>query len=203
MNYSSQYSTYLFSIARIGETVTFSLSIEREDNTHPDYDITLSVVISQPVEDIINVLFDPAMVTSNTPFPGGINTTLTLDQLSYTMNFPSLILEFDGVVGELGGIEQPVQLSGYIEYQSNPSNGRTYSEPIAFPDLYIRDLDFNFSLLSTSLNLTDGPLVVVNEVTVCRAQFRNIVGPSANLNLLVELNDVHMNITDAEIVHIG
>ena len=38
---------------------------------------------------------------------------------------------------------------------------------------------------------------------MCRAQFRNIVGPSANLNLLVELNDVHMNITDAEIVHIG
>ena len=199
----SHYSAHLFSIARIGETITFSLSIEREDNTHPDYDITLSVVISLPVEDIINVIFDPAMVISNISFPGGINATLALDQLSYSMNFPRLIFGFDGIVGELGGIKQPVRLSGYIEYQSDPSNGHMYSEFIAFPDLYIRDLDFNFSLLSTSLDLTDGPLVVVNEVSVCRAQFRNIVGPSANLNLLVELNDVHMNITDAEIVHIG
>ena len=203
MNYSSQYNTHLFRIVQIGETITYSVSIERADNTHPDYNITLLVVISLPVEDIINVFFDPAMVTSNTSFPGGINSTLTLDQLSYTMNFPRLILEFDGVVGELGGIEQPVQLSGYIEYQSNPSNGRAYSEPIAFPDLYIRDLNFSFSLLSTSFGLTEGSQVVVNEVTVYRAHFSNIIGPSANLSLLVEVDGVYMNITDAEIVHIG
>lgn len=78
-----------------------------------------------------------------------------------------------------------------------------YTELITFPEVFVRNVEFSFELLSTSSGVTNGSLVVEGERAVWQSNISSIAGPRANLSLTVELNEVHLNITDVEIVYIG
>lgn len=204
-------------MAVAGDSVSFFLNISRTDETAPVYSISLLATILHPSEDVWNTTFDPLESLSVTPSPNGTLTVLNLTRLSYTIESAvdpldssvitidrsQLSLEFQGVLGAVAYTVGFIQLHGSIEFQSTPTNGYVYVEPITFPRVFIRNAEFTFDLLSTSSEMTEGDFVVLRETAIWQASISFITGPLANLSLLVELNDTFLSITDVDIIQIG
>lgn len=204
-------------MAVAGDAVSFFLNISRTDETAPVYNISLLVTIFHPLEDVLNATFDPLGTISVSQSTNETATVLNLTQLSYTMenivdpmdssavtiDRSKLPLEFQGILSSDAYTRGFIQPRGSIEYQSTPTNGHVYVEPITFPSVFIRNTEFAFDLLSTSLQTTESDLVVLRETAIWQANISRISGPSANLTLLVELNDTFLNIADVEIKQIG
>lgn len=192
-------------MARIGDSVTFSLNITRTDERLPVYSISLLAGIFHPLESVLNTTFDPSKITLIDRFSNETLTMLSLAQLSYStenavIDHSRLLLDFEGVITS---VVYFIQLRGFLKFQSTPTNGYTYDESITFPEVFIRNVEFLFNLLSSSSELTEGALVVLREETVWVASLNQVAGPSANLSLLVELNDTNLNITNVAVVQIG
>lgn len=203
-----------FRVAVAMDAVSFFLNISRADETVPVYDISLLLTIFHPLEGVLNATFDPLETISISQSTNETETVLNLTQLSYTVVDPMdssvtmvdrsrLPLVFLGVLSSEAYTSGSIQLYGSIQYQSSPSNGHVYVEPITFPRIFIRNAEFAFYLVSTSLLMTEDNLVVLRETAVWRANITRVSGPSANLTLLVELNDTFLNIADVEIQQIG
>ncbi|WP_424626374.1 hypothetical protein [Achromobacter marplatensis] len=191
--------------------VTFSLSISRTDGTTPEYDIALLVGVIHPNgTSVLSLNFGESIASVQASVPAQSSssnetlTTLTLPQLSYRVaDRATLSLDFVGVVGLTAYTYGPIQLSGYIEYQSTPTNGYSYSTAVTFPEVLVRNAELNLDLLATSLERTEGNVLVLREVADLEVRIDQIVGPGGNLTLSVEMNDTYLNIIDAEVVEIG
>ncbi len=191
---------------QFGDSVTFSLSVTRTDDTFPVYNIILTASIYHPIEEVMVANFDPMLITTISHETNQSKTTLNLPQLSYaTMEASMLQIAFNGTFASLAYTVPFIQLHGLIEYQSSPTNGHAYSEQITFPKVFVRDADFSLELINTSLELTNGLLLVEGEEALFRANITNIInfGPSTDLNLLVEVNGTYLYINSTEIVRIG
>lgn len=182
----------------IGDAITFGLNVSRADAVTPAYDITLALVLFLPLEDILNASIDPEAVVMISQSSNGSQTTLNLTQLTYTAGADrsDSLFSFSSVIGRLAYVVPFIQLNGILEYQSMPSNGRVYNEPIIFPAVFVRNAELTFDLQSTSLDVTNGSLLVLGEVAVRRASIRNVVGGSADLTLLVELDGLQLIISN-------
>ena len=195
---------YWYRIVRVGDNVTFGLSISRTDEMMPTYDILLTAVLVLPPASVLDPLFDPAEVTSVTSHPNGITYTLTLTPLSYTpMSASSLFFSFPCRTEALAVSVPYIEIGGHVEYESLPSNGYQYTQPVLFPRIYVREVDFTFELLNTSVELTDLNLLVLDEEAVFRAHISNVTGPSADLVLRVNLDDLYVEITGINILSVG
>ena len=176
------------------------LTVARTDETEPQYDITYVTEIFHPIESILDTSFDretTALINRNETT---ITTSLNPTQLSYPQ-LSSRTIEFGGVIGAMAYTAGFIQLHGVIEYQSVPTNGQEYMQPITFSRIHIRNVESFFSLLSTSLEETEGALLLVGEEAVWRVNIENIAGPNADLIVLVGLSErnIYLNITNVQI----
>ena len=202
-------------LAVTGDSVSFFLNISRIDEMSPDYDITLLATLFHPSESLWNTTFDPMDIASTSQSPNRTETVLNLAPLRYvmesavvngfmiTIDRSQLQLELQGVVGAEAYTIGYIQLHGSVEFQSVPTNGRLYEEPAIFPKVFIRNVEFTFDLVSTTLEMTEGNLVALNEVAIWEANISRVTGLPANLSLLIELNNAILNITDVHIVRTG
>lgn len=181
----------------------------------PDYDISLQATIFHPSERVWNITtFDPMDIA----LTNGTETVLNLMPLRYVIenvldpfdgsmmmiDHSQLQLEFRGVLGTGAYTNSFIQPLGSIEFQSVPTNGHLYEEPIIFPKVFIRNAELTFDLVSTTSEISKENLVVLNEVAVWEANISSVTGPPANLSLLVELNNnAFLNITDVTVASIG
>lgn len=199
-------SHFLNRLVCAGDSVSFRLNVVRTDETQPVYDITLMIDIFHPIESILDTSFDPGTTTPIDRNETTITTLLNSTRLSYSVDMDlssSLTFEFGGVVGAMAYTVGFIQLHGVIEYQSIPTNGQVYVQPVdTFPRIHIRNVELFFDLLSTNLEVTEGAVVEVREEAIWRASIEDIAGPSADLILLVERN-IYLNITDVLIAQIG
>lgn len=186
-----------------GDSVSFRLSVARTDETQPVYDITFTTDICHPIESILDTSFDPCTTAVINRNETTITTLLNSTLLSYS-DLSSVTIEFGGVVGALAYTVGFIQLRGVIEYRSVPTNGQVYVQPITFSRIHIRNVEFSFSLLSTSLEVTEGTVLEVGEEAIWRATIENIAGPSADLILLVlSERNIFLNIIDVQIALLG
>lgn len=187
------------------DNIIYSLKVSRTDAMTPNYDISLIAVLFLPLESILDPSFDPEVIISVDPQSNGSTFTLTLSQLSYTpIDHSSLLFEFLCVIGS-AAVSLPYinELYGFVEYQSIPSNGYEYVQPIVFPRVFVRNAEFTFELLNTSLDLTTTSSLVVNEEAIFRAVISNITGPSADLVFSVRLNGIYVEATNVVVVSVG
>ena len=107
----------------------------------------------------------------------------------------STLLNFNGTIGSLAYTVPFIELDGFIEYESVPSNGHTYYEQITFQKVFVRHAEFSLERLYTSLNFTEGSLLVDGEEAVFVATITNVInfGHSADLTLVVEVNDTYLS----------
>lgn len=104
----------------------------------------------------------------------------------------------------LGDHLRMIQVSGLLEYRSDPSNRHAYEAAISYPEVLIRNARLNFTLVSTSFHFTEDPQVVAEERAIWRIRVDRIFGPLANMTLSVEVEEENLlNMTDYEIDYAG
>lgn len=158
-----------------------------------------------PPESILSASFSrDTEILSTVESPNGINISLALDPLSYIRQTPSTLLVFEGVVMVLGDHLRMIQVSGLLEYRSDPSNRHAYEAAISYPEVLIRNARLNFTLVSTSFRFTEDPQVVAEERAIWRIRVDRIFGLLANMTLSVEVEEENLlNMTDYEIDYAG
>lgn len=109
-----------------------------------------------------------------------------------------------GTIGSLAPSQPFIQLYGFVEYQSAPSNDHLYMQPVIFPKVFVVEADLTFKLLSTSLDLTADNSLVVDEEAVLRATLSNVSGPSSDLLLLFSLKEsTYVEFVDTRVLSVG
>lgn len=192
------------SIVQFGDSVVFSLRISRTDVTFPVYAITLTAAMYHPLDEVMKASFDRELIASTIHQRNETRTTLNLAQLDYRSEQNSVLqTNFIGFIGSLVFTVRYIEIRGIIEYQSDPSNGHVYHQSITFPRVYFRHAEFSLELNSTSLEMTEGNLLVVGERATYRASVTNIFnfGPPGDLVVVMEANGTYLNITTTDVVH--
>ena len=176
------------------------------DATFPVYDITLITNLYHPLDEVLNVTFNPSLIDAVNVMANEVKITLNPLELSYSpAGSDTLEITFAGSVQSLAYAVPSIQLQGTVEFQSFPSNGHTYNQPVSFQEVLVRHAEIFVELVSTSMELTEGTLLVLEEEALFRATITNIVnfGPSNDLMLMIRVNGTYLNIMSTEIVQIG
>ncbi len=172
----------------------------------PVYAITLITAVYHPLDQVMVASFDREHIDSVIRQPNESKTTLNLARLVYGSEQDSILqIIFLGFIGGLAYTVPYIEPRGTIDYQSDPSNGHLYRSHITFPRVYLRHAEYSLELISTSLESTEGNLLVIGERALCRASVTNIInfGPAADLAVALQVNGTYLNITSTQVSHVG
>lgn len=72
-----------------------------------------------------------------------------------------------------------------------------------FRDVYLTHLNMTFSLISTSLDVTDGNIITFEEIATWHVVIGDVVGPAQNLTVNILSRNEILNITGVSVLSIG